>query len=175
VTTPLPELKQPAALPEELRACTAFLLARVGYAIKLSAIEAFEREGFSLYQYSVLAVLGEGAKKTQAAIADALGLDRSQLVGVLDGLEERGLIERRRDPDDRRRHTVRLTADGKRRLVQMRGIVRRIEDSFLAPLDERSRDALRETLMRLASNYDCRFSGARGAGSSAAAADTLTM
>jgi len=44
MTLPLPELKQPAALPAELRACTAFLLARVGYAIKLSAIEAFERQ-----------------------------------------------------------------------------------------------------------------------------------
>jgi DNA-binding MarR family transcriptional regulator len=158
VTTPLPELKPPAALPAELRACTAFLLARVGYAIKLSAIEEFEREGFSLWQYSVLAVLGEGAKETQATIADALGLDRSQLVGVLDGLEEGGWIERRRDPNDRRRHTVSLTADGKRRLVKMRGVVKRIEDSFFAPLDERVKDELRETLMCLAANYDRRSS-----------------
>ena len=157
VTTPLPELKHPAALPEELCASTAFLLARVGYAIKLTAMEEFERSGNSMYQFSVLAVLAEGTKETQATIADALGLDRSQLVGVLDTLEERGLIERRRDPNDRRRHTVSLTARGKRELVKMRGMVKRIEDSFLAPLDEDARRALQETLLRVAASYDCRF------------------
>jgi DNA-binding MarR family transcriptional regulator len=162
VTTSLPELKHPAALPEKLRGCLAFLLARVGYAIKLRAIDEFESEGFGLYQYSVLEVLDEEDKETQAKIADALGLDRSQLVGVLDGLEERGLIERRRDPNDRRRHTVSLTTEGKRQLVQMRGIVTRIEDSFLAPLDAQARESLREALMLVASHYDRRFSGVGG-------------
>jgi DNA-binding MarR family transcriptional regulator len=157
MTIPLPELKQPAALPAELCASTAFLLARVGYAIKLNAIEEFEREGFSLYQYSVLAVLGEGVKETQATIADALKLDRSQLVGVLDGLEEAGLIERRRDQSDRRRHTVSLTPAGKKQLVRMRTIVKRIEDSFLEPLDDKARSALHDTLLRVAANHDCRF------------------
>ena len=157
MTVPLPELKQPAALPAELRACTAFLLARVGYAIKLSAIDAFEREGFSMYQYSVLAVLGEGVKETQATIADALTLDRSQLVGVLDDLEEVGLIERRRDQTDRRRHTVRLTPAGKKQLVKMRTIVKRIEDAFLAPLDDETRTALHDALLRVAAHNDYRF------------------
>ena len=146
VTTPIPEVKPPAALPEELQACTAFLLARVGMAIKQSALEAFEAEGLSMYQYSVLAVLAEGATETQATIADTLGLDRGQLVGVLDGLEDAGLIERRRDQNDRRRHIVSLTPAGKKRLVKMRTIVKRIEDEFLAPLDEKTRTALRETL-----------------------------
>ena len=157
MTVPLPELKVPAALPAELRACTAFLLARVGSAIKLGAIEEFEREGFSLYWYSVLAVLGEGAKETQATIADALTLDRSQLVGVLDELEEAGLIERRRDQSDRRRHTVSLTPAGKKQLVKMRLIVKRIEDSFLAPLDDKARTALRDALLCVAANNDSRF------------------
>jgi DNA-binding MarR family transcriptional regulator len=154
MTTPVPELKRPASLPDELRGCTAFLLARLGSAIKLDAIEEFEREGLSLWQFSVLAVLAEGDRETQATIADALGIDRSQLVGVLDGLEEGGWIERRRDPNDRRRHTVSLTPAGKRQLVKMRGIVSRIEDSFLAPLDAQAREALRQTLMQLAVHFD---------------------
>jgi MarR family transcriptional regulator, lower aerobic nicotinate degradation pathway regulator len=156
VTTPLPELKPPASLPDELRGCTSFLLARAGYVIKLRAIEEFEREGVSLWQYSVLAVLGEGDRETQATIADALGLDRSQLVGVLDSLEEGGWIERRRDPNDRRRHTVSLTADGKRQLSKMRQVVSRVEDSFFAPLDERSKEALRAILMKLVVNFERR-------------------
>jgi DNA-binding MarR family transcriptional regulator len=157
MTVQLPELKQPAALPDELRACTAFLLARVGLSIKATAIEEFERDGYSLYQYSVLAVLGEGSKETQATIADTLKLDRGQLVGVLDGLEQSGLIERRRDQSDRRRHTVSLTAAGKRQLAKMRTSVKRIEDSFLEPLDDEARARLHDALLRVAAYHDCRF------------------
>ena len=157
MTVPFPELKQPGALPEELRACTSFLLARVGYAIKLSAIEAFEQAGFSLYQYSVLAVLDEGTKETQATIADTLKLDRGQLVGVLDGLEQEGLIERRRDQVDRRRHTVSLTTAGRKRIGKMRTIVKQIEDQFLDPLDAETRVNLHDALLRVAANHDSRF------------------
>ena len=158
MTTQVTELpRPPVRVAKELLANTAFLLARLGYTFKAKAIAEVEQAGFSLYDYSVLALLGEQARETQATIADALGLDRSQLVGVLDTLEERGLIERRRDPNDRRRHTVSLTARGKRELVKMRGMVKRIEDSFLAPLDEESRRMLQEALLRVAASYDRRF------------------
>ena len=157
MTAPFPELKQPDALPAELRACTSFLLARLGYSIKLSAIEAFEQAGFSLYQYSVLAVLAEGTKETQATIADTLKLDRGQLVGVLDGLEQAGLVERRRDEVDRRRHMVSLTAAGRKQIDKMRAIVKRIEDQFLAPLDADERAGLHDALLRVAAGQDCRF------------------
>jgi MarR family transcriptional regulator, lower aerobic nicotinate degradation pathway regulator len=160
---PAPDAPQvappPTALPAELLASTVFLLARLGFAIKARAIEEFERAGFNMYQYSVLAMLSEKPREAQATIADALQLDRSQLVGILDVLEERSLIERRRDPADRRRHTVSLTPDGKRQLVRLRAIVKRLEESFLAPLDEASRTALHEALLRVACNYDCRFEG----------------
>ena len=154
MTTPLSELKQPAALPEELQACTSFLLAKVGTAIKLTALEEFERQGLSMYQYSVLAVLAEGARETQATIADTLNLDRGQLVGVLDGLEEAGLVERLRDQSDRRRHMVSLTPAGKKQLVKMRAIVKRIEDEFLAPLDAEQREQLHALLLVLAARHE---------------------
>jgi DNA-binding MarR family transcriptional regulator len=144
-------------LPQELVASTSFLLARLGYGIKLRVIDELEEAGFTIYQYGVLALLGEGATETQGRIADVLGLDRSQLVGELDALEERGLIDRRRDPNDRRRHTVALTSTGKRQLVKLRAVVKRIEDSFLAPLDADARQQLHDTLLRVACSHDRRY------------------
>jgi DNA-binding MarR family transcriptional regulator len=147
----------PQCMPPELVKSMVFLLGRLGLTVKKQAIEELESAGFSPYDYGVLALAADGACKTQGTIADSLGLDRSQLVGMLDGLEERGLIERRRDPNDRRRHAIMLTADGKRQLARLRSIVERIEDEFFAPLDPAQREQLHELLVEVARYHDPRF------------------
>src|SRR5438876_12318929 len=144
-------------MPRELVASTAFLLGRVGWAIKSRAIEEFEQDGFNPYHYSVLALLAEGARETQATIADALRVDRSQLVGLLDGLEERGMIERQRDPNDRRRHVVKLSPAGQGQLAEFRSTIKRVEEEILAPLDPESRETLHRLLLRLAGHLDPRY------------------
>jgi DNA-binding MarR family transcriptional regulator len=145
------------SLPRELVASCGFLLARLGYSVKMQAIDEFEEQGFHPYHYSVLALLEEGARETQGTIADALRVDRSQLVGLLDGLEERGLVERRRDPNDRRRHLVSLTPAGKRQLATFRKMVKRLDEEIFAPLTPEERRTLHGLLLRLAAHRDARF------------------
>ena len=62
----------------ELADSSGFLLARLGMGFKARAIAAAELAGFELYDYSVLAILAEGDRETQATIADALTLDPSR-------------------------------------------------------------------------------------------------
>ncbi len=143
-------------LPKDLVASTTFLLKRLGFAAKERAMEAYEQTELHPYHHAVLLVLDEGSRETQGAIADALGYDRGQLVGLLDELEEHGFVERRRDPSDRRRHIVRLTSDGKRVLRQLRTLAGRIEDDFLAPLSNQERAKLHALLLRLAERHEPR-------------------
>jgi DNA-binding MarR family transcriptional regulator len=157
-----PPVRPVHRVAKELVASSGFLLARLGFAFKAKAIARVEEVGFELYDYSVLAILAEGARETQSTIADALTVDPSRLVALLDALEERALIVRQRDPLDRRRHVVSITPAGKRELARLRELIRRLEDEFFAPLDDASRKALHGLLVRLAEANDprCAFKAA---------------
>src|SRR5690242_1572971 len=148
---------EPLRLPKELLAKSGFLMVRLGQEFRARALEQLEEAGFSQYHYSVLALLGEKPRRTQATIADALAVDRSQLVGVLDGLEERGLIERNRDPEDRRRHLVSLTPAGNREPGKPRKPVAQREDEILAALDDAERAERHAPLPRPAPPQDARL------------------
>jgi MarR family transcriptional regulator, lower aerobic nicotinate degradation pathway regulator len=154
-TTEIPARPVPR-LAKELLKSSGFLLAKLGLAFKAKALARLEEAGFDPYHYSVLAILGEGARETQAMIADSLVLDPSRLVALLDALEDRELVVRQRDPDDRRRHVVTITAAGKRELSRLRAIVQEVENEFLAPLDTQSREAFHEALQQLACHHDPR-------------------
>src|SRR4051794_1090292 len=102
--------------PEELVSSTVFLLKRLGMTAKEQTLGAFDEAGLHPYHHAILAVLDEGSRETQGAIAEALGYDKGQLVGLLDELEDAGLVSRQRDRADRRRQIVQMTPAGRKTL-----------------------------------------------------------
>ena len=116
-------------MPKELLQSTGFLLKRLGMNIKERSYTAFEPTGFTPFHHGVLSLLDEGARKTQAEIADALGYDRSQLVGILDDLQERGLAERERQPIEREPR-ARGALDGREHLVDVQAGADRAGDGL---------------------------------------------
>ncbi len=157
MTETLPQTFQ--RVPAELRESPLFLLKKLGMAAKERGHERYEALGLHPYHHAILALLDEGSRETQGAIAEALGYDKGQLVGLLDELEQNGHVERRRDPSDRRRQTVHITAEGRKALGQMRRLSRELEDDFLAPLDESERAELYSLLLKLGEQHlpNCRL------------------
>src|SRR5882757_9354644 len=97
-----------------------------------------------------LKLLSEHGPASQQGLAEALSLDPSNVVGLLNELEERGLITRRRDPSDRRRHIVELSTAGKESLAVAYVRLGLVEDSLLAALSAEERATLYHLLVRAA-------------------------
>jgi MarR family transcriptional regulator, lower aerobic nicotinate degradation pathway regulator len=93
-----------------------------------------------------LTVLRDIGGCTQQALASRLSIDRTNLVGLLNELEAEGLIERRRSPEDRRRHIVEVTPAGRETLAKAEFALAAVEDEVLAALDDAQREALYQLL-----------------------------
>jgi MarR family transcriptional regulator, lower aerobic nicotinate degradation pathway regulator len=100
-----------------------------------------------------LTVLRDLGGSTQQALASHLSIDRTNLVGLLNELEAAGLIERRRSPEDRRRHIVELTPAGSEALAKAEFALAAVEDEVLAALDAAQREALYTLLAQATRNH----------------------
>ena len=130
------------------------LLAGLGRDATARVRRALRPLGLGAQQYLVLDQLRLLGEPSQAELADALGIDRSNLAAIAADLCDRGLAERTRDESDRRRYVLRLSADGERLLRRTEGAVATAEDDLLAPLDAEQREELYALLRRLADGVD---------------------
>jgi DNA-binding MarR family transcriptional regulator len=87
------------------------------------------------HEYGLLHALAEEDAASQSELAAALRVHPSNLVSLVDGLEAEGLVERTRDPADRRRSRVMLTQKGERVLIEADKLADAAAASLLSGLD----------------------------------------
>jgi DNA-binding MarR family transcriptional regulator len=135
----------PATHPAQSLALLAHL-ARVGQREAESSLPDDLRTAHLM----LLTLLRDHGATTQTGLAEALRLDPSNLVGLLNDLERRGLIVRRHHPDDRRRHIVTIADDGVAELQNTERGLAAAEDRVLGALEPEERATLHCLLMRAA-------------------------
>ncbi|GAA1091526.1 MarR family winged helix-turn-helix transcriptional regulator [Streptomyces javensis] len=128
----------------------AFLLAQLGaHAAGLFAERLAELD-LTPPQSGLLRLLADSPGRSQRELADDLGMPPSRFVAFADELEERGLIERRRNPADRRLYAVHLTDEGGKLLEGLRKVGAEHERLMTDGLSEQERNQLTGLLRRLA-------------------------
>ena len=100
-------------------------------------------------QFGVISLIGANSGLSQSALARAVGIERSTMVAVIDGLEARALVERRPSPHDRRSYALVLSAAGQGLLDQLRPLVASHEDRIAASLSLAEKRTLVELLKKL--------------------------
>ncbi len=125
---------------------TSSLLSRL--AKKVSRATPETELGMRMRHYFVMTFLADRDGVAQHELGDAFMLDANNAVLLLNELETAGYIERRRNPEDRRRHLVFLTDDGRAAISRAREAVARSEDRVLANLSPPERETLRELLVK---------------------------
>lgn len=134
----------------ELEQCINFVLTRA----QQSVHQLFKAEvapfGVTPGQYAVLQCLWDENGQTAKQIADRLGLDASTVTGILDRMEQKGLIEKRVDPKDRRALKVLLTPKGEGLKDPLNEAIDSANRKALQGLSEEESETLRRILMNMA-------------------------
>ncbi|HEX3546958.1 MAG TPA: MarR family winged helix-turn-helix transcriptional regulator [Mycobacterium sp.] len=128
----------------------AFLLAQIGHHAAGMFAEQMEELDLTPPHSGILWAIAAEPGRSQQALSTRLGLLPSRVVGYVDELEDRGYVERRRNPDDRRLHALYLTASGKRLMGKIGDLARQHERRLTAGLDAAQRATLRELLATIA-------------------------
>ncbi len=141
-TDPAPEL-QP-------RSSVAFLLVQLGTHVAGLFGERLKPLGLEPRQAGMLVRLAQNNGRSQQAIAELMGLNPTRMVFLTDELEKLGLVERRRNPADRRSHALHLTEAGTVMLARVRDVTQAHEAAITASLSDSERHQLAAVLRRLA-------------------------
>lgn len=115
-------------------------------------IPVLERHEMSMWGYTVLSALDRSPVRSQTALAEAIGADKTRIIPTLDDLQDRGYIERSPDPDDRRVRLLALTDAGRAAKDVAQEDIQRGEERWLGRLSADDRRLFLRVLQELSAN-----------------------
>ena len=127
----------------------AAVLARLARETFAAELPVLERHGLSMWGYVVLLTLDHAPVRTQAALAEAIGADKTRIIPTLDELQQQGYIERQPDPDDRRVRLLALTESGRAVKDAAQAAIQRGEERWLGTLSADDRRVFLRVLRQL--------------------------
>ncbi|WP_307857256.1 MarR family winged helix-turn-helix transcriptional regulator [Mycobacterium sp. SM1] len=134
----------------------AFLLAQLGHHATTLFAEQLATVELTPPHAGILRVIAAEPGRSQQALSTLLGMLPSRMVAYVDELEDRGYVERRRNPEDRRLHALYLTAAGKKLMRKVSELARQHERRITAGLDVAQRSTLRDLLATVAAQQGLR-------------------
>jgi DNA-binding MarR family transcriptional regulator len=140
--------------PPSLLALPSYITAQVSKYGRRHLEAVLREQGLRLGHLAILAALDDFGPMSQQQLADSLDFDKSHLVGRIDVLEERDLVTRAQDPDDRRRHRVVLTSAGRTLLSRLVPIAKQSQVGFLEVLSAAEQRTLISLLLRVLAAND---------------------
>jgi DNA-binding MarR family transcriptional regulator len=129
---------------------SGFLLSQLGAHAATRFAALIAPLGLNPPQVGLLRSIGDHPGRSQQAVADEFRLPPSRMVGFIDDLEASGLVERRRDPSDRRVHLLHLSDAGEAMVRTLEGIGKDAEQALFAALSKAERATLQQLLARVA-------------------------
>ncbi len=144
-----------SVVADALRLSPGYLLARLGGESRGLWARMLAERDLTPHHFGVLTALQHLGEAHQHRLATMIGVDARNAVGVIDGLSQRGLLERQPDPRDRRKHRISLTTQGKATVAELQDAGTAIEDEMFRGLTATDRDALHRLLLKL---FDARIS-----------------
>ncbi|MER7457288.1 MarR family winged helix-turn-helix transcriptional regulator [Micromonospora sp. NPDC126480] len=140
----------PAAPVDQSERRSGALLEYLARRMRLRSESVLAPLGLRPRHLVALTVLRDSGGSSQQALAGTLEMDGTNVVGLLNDLEAAGLVERRRSPQDRRRHVVELTTVGAKRLNEAECALASAEDEVLGALAPGEREIFYDLLRRAA-------------------------
>ena len=125
------------------------MIAPLQRALIAAELPVLRAQGLSMWGYVVLSALDGQPVRTQAALAEVIGADKSRIIGVLDELEGAGLLQRTRDAADRRARLLAVTDEGRRKRRAIQADIQRNEERLLGRLPSADREAFLRALTAL--------------------------
>jgi DNA-binding MarR family transcriptional regulator len=144
-------MQDPQAPPPSLAALTTYLLSRTGKTARARLATRFATRAapLRLWHHAVLAALADFGPHAQRDLASRLAIDPSDMAKILDELTAAHHVTRTRDPADRRRVTVTLTAVGRTLLAELDAEAAAVQEEVLEPLTDGERQQLNELLRKV--------------------------